>query len=236
MRDIFMSASSPVLSNYFGKNHLIDNDLSISWKSVRQCTKCIKARNRSREWKLPEQAITGLSTELSAHKKTASLHPIGLDIRLGKSIEHDFEEAVAFIADSLQEVGVGFRFEQLFKPRISLPYGKNRENKRGFYTKRLDFANYQVPGGSGVMFDSHRNSPSDKTWSGMEALWSLGINPQALIGLLQNDNCILLPGLIVESEHLLSLNLDAVRNIVHLSTIWSKTPLHSRVVAVASSY
>ncbi len=150
----------------------------IPWTPVSQYVERIMARSRLRGWGFTKKQSAALAANLTDH--AGRLRPTGVTIRLGKGLEHDRAEAIAWLEDEAK--ACGFAFEDYTGPgRTSFYVGSEQseqEDTKCLGPVGLDLETYWDPTDGVVPSEVRR---LQRFWPGLEVAWLLALNPQVYV-------------------------------------------------------
>jgi hypothetical protein len=131
-------------------------------------------RSERCKWGFTSKDEAKLRKSLRGCKNVNLLRPIGVDIRLGKGLPNDWEQAENWLKDEIEKLG--HKLSVYFKPNdLSFLPRSKRKLGLGFSVVKLDFETFRNPLGGLSSKEVLSNRPIRP---GLEIAYFLALNPQ----------------------------------------------------------
>lgn len=145
---------------------------SVAWTPVSKYAERIAARSKLRGWGFTKTQIDAFAASLVDH--VGPLQPTGISLWLGRDLQYNWNEAMAWLRDEVTARNDEFR--TYFESRqVSFFPGSEQSGKRKLTVALLDLATYWNPT-NGVVPDEVRTK--EAKLPGLEVAWLLALSPQ----------------------------------------------------------
>lgn len=163
----------------------------------------IMARSELRGWGLTANHADGLWQQLEGINHAGPLSPVGVRIWLGKTLEHNWAETLAWLEDTAKEQGL--EYYKYFDSVPEFRPGSEIKGKASLRAVGLDLSLWNPQGGI-VPNDEFPNLPS---WPSLEVPQLLCLNPE-LMHAMDGENFpfLMSSGLVVEGFSVPSFDRD----------------------------
>ena len=144
----------------------------VAWTPVDEYAERIMARSKLRGWGLTKTQIDAFAASLVDH--VDPLQPTGISLWLGRDLQYNWDEAMAWMEDEV--TARNDKFRTYFASRqVSFYPGSEQSGKRKLTVALLDVATYWNPT-NGVVPDEVRTK--EAKLPGLEVAWLLALSPQ----------------------------------------------------------
>ncbi len=173
---------------------------SIPWTPVKEYVERIMDRSEIRGWGLTKTQAAKLATQLATHDHAGPLTPTGVSIWLGKNLEYNRAEAIAWLEDEVKALGFSFT-DHIGSGRTLFYPGSQVTSKRQIHAVSLDLGKFWNP--TDGLIPRQVRAKDQQRWPGLEVFWLLALNPRVYVAM---DGKIVpymfAPGLVVDSDYL----------------------------------
>ncbi len=173
----------------------------IPWTSPQEYLDRVDRRAAVREWRLPtwsgERDRLHRQFDHANHRGPFQLRPMGIQLWLGRTLEYNMIEALAWLTDELRGLGSSLVFD--FEPGLIKFYpGCSFEGPPFMKATTLDLMRHWDPVGGAHL----QNLDTTVGCPGLEVIWLLALNPQVALAMNgKNVPYMIAPGLLVGPPH-----------------------------------